>query len=101
MRWTLFVVGDSCRLRPWAAAVRSLTLLAQPRGQTARAISASASSSARIAPSRACCDMPWIIAPVCGVGTPAEVADVVAFLASRESRWITGSWVDATGGSLT
>ncbi|NEB10067.1 SDR family oxidoreductase [Streptomyces coelicoflavus] len=36
-----------------------------------------------------------------GVGTPAEVADVVAFLASRESRWITGSWVDATGGSLT
>ncbi|MFC7882431.1 SDR family oxidoreductase [Streptomyces sp. NPDC057376] len=36
-----------------------------------------------------------------GVGAPAEVADVVAFLASHESRWITGSWVDATGGSLT
>ncbi|MFE0808299.1 SDR family oxidoreductase [Streptomyces sp. NPDC058794] len=36
-----------------------------------------------------------------GVGTPAEVADVVAFLASREGRWVTGSWVDATGGSLT
>ncbi|MFC8868695.1 SDR family oxidoreductase [Streptomyces sp. NPDC057148] len=36
-----------------------------------------------------------------GVGAPSEVADVVAFLASHESRWITGSWVDATGGSLT
>ncbi|MFG3317822.1 SDR family oxidoreductase [Streptomyces sp. NPDC048171] len=36
-----------------------------------------------------------------GVGTPSEVADVVAFLASHEGRWVTGSWVDATGGSLT
>lgn len=35
------------------------------------------------------------------VGTPADVADVVAFLASDAGRWITGSWVDATGGSLT
>jgi 3-oxoacyl-[acyl-carrier protein] reductase len=34
------------------------------------------------------------------VGTPAEVADVVAFLASDEGRWVTGSWVDATGGSM-
>ncbi|MER6344097.1 SDR family oxidoreductase [Streptomyces sp. NPDC001595] len=35
------------------------------------------------------------------VGEPADVADVVAFLASDGGRWITGSWVDATGGSLT
>jgi NAD(P)-dependent dehydrogenase (short-subunit alcohol dehydrogenase family) len=35
------------------------------------------------------------------VGTPADVADVVAFLASDAGRWVTGSWVDATGGSLT
>ncbi|WP_309063343.1 SDR family oxidoreductase [Streptomyces sp.] len=35
------------------------------------------------------------------VGTPSEVADVVAFLASDAGRWVTGSWVDATGGSLT
>lgn len=34
------------------------------------------------------------------VGTPADVADVVAFLASDGGRWVTGSWVDATGGSL-
>ncbi|MFC9844988.1 SDR family oxidoreductase [Streptomyces sp. NPDC060223] len=35
------------------------------------------------------------------VGTTADVADVVAFLASDAGRWVTGSWVDATGGSLT
>ncbi|MEU9190872.1 SDR family oxidoreductase [Streptomyces sp. NPDC048484] len=35
------------------------------------------------------------------VGTPADVADVVAFLASDEGRWVTGHWMDATGGSLT
>ncbi|MGI5428513.1 SDR family oxidoreductase [Streptomyces sp. CA-179760] len=36
-----------------------------------------------------------------GVGEPADVADVVAFLASDGGRWVTGSWVDVTGGSLT
>ncbi|MFJ7337262.1 SDR family oxidoreductase [Streptomyces sp. NPDC101110] len=36
-----------------------------------------------------------------GVGQPAEVADVVAFLVSDGGRWITGAWVDVTGGSLT
>ncbi|MEU2064963.1 SDR family oxidoreductase [Streptomyces sp. NPDC013455] len=35
------------------------------------------------------------------VGTPADVADVVAFLASDAGRWVTGHWLDATGGSLT
>jgi NAD(P)-dependent dehydrogenase (short-subunit alcohol dehydrogenase family) len=34
------------------------------------------------------------------VGTAADVADVVAFLASDAGRWVTGSWVDATGGSI-
>ncbi|MDX2919468.1 MULTISPECIES: SDR family oxidoreductase [Streptomyces] len=34
------------------------------------------------------------------VGTPADIADVVAFLASDDGRWITGHWIDATGGSL-
>ncbi|MFH9401817.1 SDR family oxidoreductase [Streptomyces sp. NPDC017638] len=35
------------------------------------------------------------------VGTPADVADVVAFLVSEDGRWVTGHWLDATGGSLT
>lgn len=34
------------------------------------------------------------------VGDAGDVADVVAFLASDEARWITGSFVDATGGTL-
>jgi 3-oxoacyl-[acyl-carrier protein] reductase len=34
------------------------------------------------------------------VGTASDVADVVAFLASPDSRWITGQHLDATGGSL-
>ena len=33
------------------------------------------------------------------VGTTEDVADVVAFLASREARWVTGHIMDATGGS--
>ncbi|MFF4172549.1 SDR family oxidoreductase [Streptomyces sp. NPDC001744] len=33
------------------------------------------------------------------LGTPADVADVVAFLVSDDARWITGQYVDVTGGS--
>ncbi|MFH8988626.1 SDR family oxidoreductase [Streptomyces sp. NPDC017940] len=34
------------------------------------------------------------------VGTTQDIADVVAFLASPDGRWVTGQWIDATGGSL-
>jgi len=34
------------------------------------------------------------------VGEPSDVADVVAFLASPDARWITGAFIDATGGTL-
>ncbi|MFF0523406.1 SDR family oxidoreductase [Actinomadura nitritigenes] len=34
------------------------------------------------------------------VGEPADVADVVAFLASADARWVTGAFIDATGGTL-
>ena len=33
------------------------------------------------------------------IGRPDDVADVIAFLASDEARWITGQTIDATGGS--
>lgn len=33
------------------------------------------------------------------IGQPADIADVVAFLASDDSRWITGQLIDATGGA--
>jgi NAD(P)-dependent dehydrogenase (short-subunit alcohol dehydrogenase family) len=34
------------------------------------------------------------------LGKTEDVADVVAFLASDEARWITGAHIDASGGSL-
>lgn len=34
------------------------------------------------------------------VAEPAEVADVVAFLASDDARWVTGAFIDASGGTL-
>ncbi|MGV9693198.1 SDR family oxidoreductase [Streptomyces sp. NPDC003444] len=34
------------------------------------------------------------------VGDPEDVADVVAFLATDDARWITGAFIDATGGTL-
>jgi NAD(P)-dependent dehydrogenase (short-subunit alcohol dehydrogenase family) len=32
------------------------------------------------------------------IGLPEDIADVVAFLASDEARWITGQCIDASGG---
>ncbi|MEU3301205.1 SDR family oxidoreductase [Streptomyces sp. NPDC006678] len=34
------------------------------------------------------------------VAEPTAIADVVAFLASDEARWITGAFIDASGGTL-
>lgn len=34
------------------------------------------------------------------IAEPAEVADVVAFLASDDARWVTGAFIDASGGTL-
>jgi bifunctional oxygenase/reductase len=34
------------------------------------------------------------------IGEPADVADVVAFLASADARWVTGAFIDASGGTL-
>ncbi|GGL80093.1 3-oxoacyl-ACP reductase [Streptomyces fumigatiscleroticus] len=32
------------------------------------------------------------------LGQPADIADVVSFVASDEARWVTGQWIDASGG---
>lgn len=34
------------------------------------------------------------------VGEGADIADAVAFLASEDARWVTGSYLDASGGTL-
>lgn len=38
--------------------------------------------------------------PLGRVAGADDVADIVAFLASDDSRWVTGQWIDATGGAL-
>lgn len=40
------------------------------------------------------------LSPLGRVAGGAEIADIVAFLASDDSRWVTGQWIDATGGGL-
>ncbi|MFG2603517.1 SDR family oxidoreductase [Streptomyces sp. NPDC048514] len=32
------------------------------------------------------------------LGAPADIADVVSFVASDDARWMTGQWIDASGG---
>lgn len=36
--------------------------------------------------------------PLGRVATPEDIADVVAFLCSDDARWITGTYIDASGG---
>ncbi|MCK7624030.1 SDR family oxidoreductase [Streptomyces sp. RS10V-4] len=38
--------------------------------------------------------------PLGRVADPTDIGDIVAFLASNDSRWVTGQWIDATGGAL-
>jgi 3-oxoacyl-[acyl-carrier protein] reductase len=40
------------------------------------------------------------LSPLNRVAEPADIADIAAFLASDDSRWVTGQWIDATGGAL-
>jgi 3-oxoacyl-[acyl-carrier protein] reductase len=35
------------------------------------------------------------------IGEPADIADIAAFLASHDARWITGHLIDAPGGLHT
>ncbi|MEU6187518.1 SDR family oxidoreductase [Nocardia sp. NPDC047038] len=40
------------------------------------------------------------MSPLHRVAQADDVADVVGFLASDDARWVTGQWIDATGGAL-
>ncbi|MER7282663.1 SDR family oxidoreductase [Dactylosporangium sp. NPDC000244] len=44
----------------------------------------------------------WLssLSPMGRIGTPEDVADTAAFLASDDSRWVTGQWIDVSGGTL-
>lgn len=47
--------------------------------------------------------MSWGYAAACSafgrIGQPTDVADIVAFIASTDARWISGQTIDATGGA--
>ena len=38
--------------------------------------------------------------PLGRVAEPEDIAGIVAFLASGDAGWVTGQWIDATGGAL-
>ncbi|SHL21889.1 SDR family oxidoreductase [Streptomyces yunnanensis] len=38
--------------------------------------------------------------PLGRVADPTDIGDLVGFLASNDSRWVTGQWIDATGGAM-
>ncbi|MEU5336800.1 SDR family oxidoreductase [Streptomyces asoensis] len=81
----------------------SMTLANQlgPRGITVNAV---APGATRTAANGAVFDVPGLTARIAGLtaldrlGSPDDVADVVAFLASDAARWVTGQVIDASGG---
>ncbi|MGW4632423.1 SDR family NAD(P)-dependent oxidoreductase [Nocardia sp. NPDC004415] len=72
-----------------------------PRGITVNSVAAGPTRD-----SRAIYDDPGLVEAMSAlsafnrIGEPGDVADVVAFLATDEARWITGAFIDATGGIL-
>jgi NAD(P)-dependent dehydrogenase (short-subunit alcohol dehydrogenase family) len=84
---------------------RDLSKVLGPRGITVNSVAPGIIDTDNTAGFLRASDEAWAqaaaISALGRVGMPADVADVVAFLASDGGRWITGSWVDATGGSLT
>ncbi|MEU0880459.1 SDR family oxidoreductase [Lentzea sp. NPDC005914] len=85
-----------------AMEVLSKTLAVQlgPRGITVNSVAPGATDTAYLR------DHPEIRAGISAitalgrVGQPSDIADVVAFLASDDARWITGTVIDASGGTF-
>jgi 3-oxoacyl-[acyl-carrier protein] reductase len=73
-----------------------------PRGITVNTVSPGATDTAllRDANPPAALERAAASAALGRLGTPADIADVVAFLASPDARWITGQNIRATGGLI-
>jgi 3-oxoacyl-[acyl-carrier protein] reductase len=83
---------------------RDLSKMLGPRGVTVKSVApglTTADNTAKFLSTEAGRAMAEGISALGRVGTVDDIADVVAFLASEESRWVTGNWVHATEGSLT
>ncbi|WP_405621317.1 SDR family oxidoreductase [Streptomyces sp. NBC_01511] len=83
---------------------RDLSKLLGPRGITVNAVAPGIIDTDNTAPVIRASEEAWARAAALSalgrVGRVDDVAGVVAFLASDEGRWITGHWLDVTGGSL-
>ena len=89
------------------AAIDALTatvaILAAERGITVNAVGPGATNTAMNAARFADPAVRQAVAalsPLNRVAEPEDVADIVAFLASDDARWVTGQWIDASGGSM-
>lgn len=83
---------------------RDLSKLLGPRGITVNAVAPGIIDTDNTAPQIRTSDEAWARAAAVSalgrVGRVDDVAGAVAFLASDDGRWITGHWLDVTGGSL-
>ena len=76
--------------------VRTLAKEIGGRGITVNAIAPGPTDTAMV--SQLSRDTAPAITPLGKLGSPAEIADVVAFLASEDARWITGQIIGVNGG---
>ncbi|GAA1936303.1 SDR family oxidoreductase [Streptomyces durmitorensis] len=98
-----FPTQTSFAMTKGAVETMSMTLANElgPRGITVNAV---APGTTRTATNGAAFEAPGLAEFIVGatalgrLGGPDDVADVVAFLASDEARWITGQVIDASGG---
>src|SRR5215207_5861864 len=95
---SLYAAGKASLEQVAAVAARELG----PRGITVNCVSPGATETDMFRASNPpeVADMLVGITALGRVGQPADVADVVAFLAGPDSRWITGQNLRATGGLL-
>lgn len=78
---------------------RSLAHQLGPRGITVNAVAPGPTDTDMLAPAaRENLDALTSRTPLRRLGQPADIADVVAFLAGEDARWITGQTIHANGG---
>ncbi|MFG2735950.1 SDR family oxidoreductase [Streptomyces harbinensis] len=104
---TLNTVRPVPHIAPYAASKAALELLTAvaaqelgPRGITVNTVSPGATDTdmLRSANPPEALDHVTTLTPLRRLGTPADIADVIAFLAGPDGRWITGQNIRATGG---
>ncbi len=104
---TVNTVRPALGSTPYAAskgAIEQLTLVASrelgPRGITVNTVSPGATDTELLREANPGADFSRVVGLTAlgRLGTPADIADVVAFLAGPDARWITGQNLRATGG---